>query len=105
MPDKTIYIGLFEMPTRPTTDTTATFSLYPATGHTGPGWPSNTVITTSLDGGTPTETPVSGKDGGTFVYDNLSVGDHTWHASVVGDNIATIDNDPGFDYAWSIIAP
>lgn len=105
MPDKTIYVGLFSMPTRNTADTSATFSLWPATGGQTNHWPKNSVITTMLDGGDAVVTPVEGDEGGTFNYANLAVGEHKWHASVTGDNIWAGDDMPGFDYTWNIVEP
>lgn len=103
MPDKTVYIGLFDRPLDPTQDTTATFQLGPANSP-GNKWPRNSVITTTLDGGPDEVREVDTNADALYVYEGLAVGTHTWHASVVGDDILPADNDPGFTVTWTIEA-
>lgn len=98
--DKTIYIGLFEMP-HDGTDTSARFGLGPANPPHAK-WPRNAVITATLDGGEPEVRPVNDAQDGVFEYADLAVGPHEWHASVVGDNIFSGDEDPGFYFTWTI---
>lgn len=103
MPDKTIYVGLFSQPPNPTSSTDATFALNVATGSNH--WPNDALVTATLDGGMTTLSSPGGNNSAVFTYTGLSVGDHTWHASVTGTNIFPGDNDPGFDFAWTIVAP
>lgn len=103
MPDKTVYIGLFDRPLDPTQDTSATFQLAPRDGPHK--WPKNCAITTTLDGGeSEVREDVNTNAEGLYVYEGLAVGVHTWHASVVGDNVYEGDADPGFTVTWTIEA-